>query len=37
MENDKFFNIKGLAHGSKRLLLLKAIMWIGLMEDLDLN
>ena len=30
MENNKFFNIKGLAHGSKRLLLLKAIMWIGL-------
>lgn len=30
MENDKFFNIKGLAHGSKRLLLLKVIMWIGL-------
>lgn len=30
MENNKFFNLKGLAHGSKRLLLLKAIMWIGL-------
>ena len=30
MENNKFFNLKGLAHGSKRLLLLKVIMWIGL-------
>ena len=30
MENSKFFNIKGLAHGSKRLLLLKTIMWLGL-------
>ncbi len=30
MENNKFFNLKGLAHGSKRLLLLKSIMWIGL-------
>ena len=30
MENDKFFNIKGMAYGSKRLLLLKVIMWMGL-------
>ena len=30
MENDKFFNIKGMAYGSKRLLLLKVLMWMGL-------
>ena len=30
MENNKFISIKGLAHGSKRLLLLKTIMWLGL-------
>ena len=30
MENNKFISIKGLAHESKRLLLLKTIMWLGL-------
>jgi hypothetical protein len=30
MENDKIFNIKGMAYGSKRLLLLKVLMWMGL-------
>ena len=30
MENNKFISIKGLTHGSKRLLLLKTIMWLGL-------
>ena len=29
MENNKFISIKGLVHESKRLLLLKTIMWLG--------